>query len=201
MPTELTEFVTDFAEGLKIADQKGPQALNSRSGIPFKPGVGPHTESQVVGLVMKELSVLRPIEYGSYSLGVPYPKAPRQKCDLCLGSAPNWEWVIEVKMLRLLGDNGKVNDNILMHILSPYPAHRSAVTDCTKLLDSQFNGRKAILIYGFEHDGWPLIRCIEAFEALARLNVHLGQKCSAAFSGLIHPFHSKGGVFAWEVLN
>ena len=28
----------------------------------------------------------------------------------------------EVKMLRLMGDNGKPNDNMLMHILSPYPA-------------------------------------------------------------------------------
>jgi hypothetical protein len=34
---------------------------------------------------------------------------------------------------RILGDNGKLNDNMLMHILSPYPQHRSAVTDCNKL--------------------------------------------------------------------
>jgi hypothetical protein len=33
-------------------------------------------------------------------------------------------------MLRLLGDNGKLNDNMLMHVLSPYQAHRSALTDC-----------------------------------------------------------------------
>jgi hypothetical protein len=37
-------------------------------------------------------------------------------------------------MLRLMGDNGKPNDNMLMHILSPYPSHRSALTDCQKLL-------------------------------------------------------------------
>ena len=30
--------------------------------------------------------------------------------------------------LRLKGDNGKPNDNMLMHILSPYPQHRSALT-------------------------------------------------------------------------
>ena len=34
-------------------------------------------------------------------------------------------------MLRFMGDNGKLNDNIVMHILSPYPEHRSALTDCT----------------------------------------------------------------------
>lgn len=36
-------------------------------------------------------------------------------------------------MLRLFGDNAKLNDNMLMHLLSPYPAHRSALTDCEKL--------------------------------------------------------------------
>lgn len=35
---------------------------------------------------------------------------------------------VEVKMLWLMGDNGKTNDNMIMYILSPYPAHRSALT-------------------------------------------------------------------------
>jgi hypothetical protein len=34
-----------------------------------------------------------------------------------------------VKMLRLMSDNNKPNDNMLMHILWPYLAHRSALTD------------------------------------------------------------------------
>jgi len=45
-----------------------------------------------------------------------------------------------VKMLRLMGDNSKPNDNMLMHILSPYPSHRSALTDCQKLAASGFQG-------------------------------------------------------------
>ena len=53
-------------------------------------------------------------------------------------------------MLRLMGDNGKPNDNMLMHILSPYPKDRSALTDCAKLLGSGLVGRKAIVIYGFD---------------------------------------------------
>jgi hypothetical protein len=36
-------------------------------------------------------------------------------------------------MLRIFGDNGKLNDNMLMHVLSFYPAHLSALTDCGKL--------------------------------------------------------------------
>lgn len=65
------------------------------------------------------------------------PSLRGQKCDLVLEG----EWAVEVKMLRCLGDNGKPNDNILMHILSPYPAHRSALTDCMKLRDSGFAER------------------------------------------------------------
>ncbi len=67
---------------------------------------------------------------------VPYPSVPRSRCDVVIDERPGW--AIEFKMLRLMGDNGKPNDNMLMHILSPYPVHRSAVTDCPKLLVSWF---------------------------------------------------------------
>ena len=54
-------------------------------------------------------------------------------------------------MLRLMGDNGKRNDKMLMDILSPYPNDRTGLTDCMKLVESGLNGRKAILIYGFDY--------------------------------------------------
>jgi hypothetical protein len=50
-------------------------------------------------------------------------------------------------MLRLMGDNGKPNDNMLMHILSPYPAHRSAVTDCAKLVRSWGSLSRSISVF------------------------------------------------------
>jgi hypothetical protein len=37
---------------------------------------------------------------------------------------------------------------MLMHILSPYPNDRSALTDCIKLAASNLPGRKAVIIYG-----------------------------------------------------
>ena len=84
-------------------------------------------------MVTAELRAIRPDAYEQVGINISYPESPRQKCDLCVGKAvENWDWAIEVKMLRLLGDNGKPNDNILMHILSPYAAHRSALTDCAK---------------------------------------------------------------------
>ena len=121
------------------------------------------------------------------------------KCDLCFGKNLNWEWVIEIKMFRILGDNGKTNDNILMHILSPYPKHRSALTDCKKLLVSGFEAKKAILIYGYESEEWPIDIAIDAFEKLAKSEVTLSARFTSAFTNLIHPVHRESKVYAWEI--
>lgn len=131
--------------------------------------------------------------------GVPYMGAPRQKCDLAFGTPPDWEMMIEVKLLRLIGDNGKPNDNMLMHILSPYPTHRSALTDCTKLTADASPGRKVILIFGYEYEQWEMDPAIRAFEALATQRVELMSRNVASFANLIHPIHRSGKVFAWEI--
>jgi hypothetical protein len=103
-------------------------------------------------------------------------------------------------MLRLMGDNGKPNDNMLMHILSPYPADRSALTDCSKLITSGLGERKAIIIYGFDYPGLPMDPAIQAFETLARSKVTLGTRAATNYSDLVHPVHSAGRVFGWELL-
>ena len=196
----LADVVTDFAEGIKAADASGSQAVNVRSKEPFQPGIGPHPESKTVELVAAQMELSSPEAYsGRISTGVPYPDIPRQKCDLCIGASPEWEWAIEVKMLRMLGDNGKLNDNILMHVLSPYPEHRSALTDCEKLLGSTIPGKKAIIIYGYDHAEWPLLPAINAFQRLATASVILGPRCTAGFAGLMHPVHSHGSVFGWAL--
>ncbi len=84
----------------------------STSGRAYSPGIGPHTESRTVDLVLEQLHG-RP-RYASLRTSVAYLSAPRQKCDLVLEG----EWAVEVKMLRFMGDNGKPNGNILMHILA-----------------------------------------------------------------------------------
>ncbi|MGQ9834189.1 MAG: hypothetical protein ACUVRJ_10415 [Candidatus Villigracilaceae bacterium] len=196
MTIQLSKIVADFAAGIKRVDERRPQYVNHRSKKPFQAGIGPHSEAQVVKLVTDEMN-----QTYNYSIktNVPYPGFPRQKCDFCIGNTSPWEWAIEVKMLRFLGDNGKPNDNILMHILSPYPQHKSALTDCTKLSSSQLANSKAILIYGYEHDDWPLDPAIEAFEILAKQKVRLGPRCEEKFSGLIHPIHKCGRVFGWQL--
>ena len=198
--TQLAELVIDFARGVETADSRRPQAVNQRTKQPYQPGIGPHTESQTVQLVMEELHRLSPDPYGEYEVGVAYEDGSRQKCDLALGVTPEWNWLIEVKMVRMLGDNAKQNDNLPTHILSPYAAHRSALTDCAKLASSGLEGPKAILMYGYEAAKWPLEPLVSAFETLATRAIGLGPRESATFDGLIHPVHKSGAVFAWEML-
>lgn len=199
---DLATIVRDFANGIIYADAREPQAVNVRSKEPYQVGIGPHPEAQAVRLVIEEMALHQPNRYkNAIAIGVPYPEFSRQKCDFCIGNPKSWDWAIEVKMLRLLGDNGKLNDNILMHILSPYPKHRSALTDCVKLAESRIGVSKAVIIYGFDHEEWPLMPAIEAFEVLANAKTGLGPRQVAEFGNLIHPIHKRGKVFGWQLLN
>jgi hypothetical protein len=189
----------DFARGIQAVDSLAPVARSSRTGASYQPGIGPHTEAQTIKLVIANLGDTDPQRYASYRLGVPYADGTRQACDVCLDGPEPWEWAIEVKMLRLMGDNGKLNDNMVMHILSPYGAHRSALTDCTKLTASQLGTHKAIVIYGYDYPDWPMDPAIDAFQALAGREVKLADSAEASFDGLIHPVHRRGRVFGWQV--
>lgn len=62
---------------------------------------------------------------------IAYPSAVRQKCDLWLEDP--LEWVVEVKMGRFRGDNGKPDDMGIKDLISPFRADRSALFDGVKL--------------------------------------------------------------------
>jgi len=193
---ELKELVEDFARGMALADAKKPQQVSSRTRKAYQPGLGPHTGSKTVDLVMAELTSLDRSRYGAYVTGVRYPGPGRvRRCDVVVAG-----WAVEVKMLRIMGDNGKPNDNMLMHILSPYEQHRSAVTDCRKLAETSLGPRKAVLIFGYEYEGWPMEPAIAAFETLASHVVGLSSRHEEKVEGLIHPVHREGGVVGWELL-
>ena len=181
----------DYAAALAAIDAERPVWKT------YQPGIGPHPETAVVRLVAADLAARFPDRYSPYRLGAPYPSAPRQKCDWVIGDPP--VAAIEVKMLRLMGDNGKPNDNMLMHILSPYPAHRSALTDCSKLTASGFSCNTLVLVYGFDYPEWPMDPAIDAFEALSRRVVRLDQRGEAEAVRLVHPVHTRGRVFCWRV--
>lgn len=187
---QLEAFVAAFALGIQTADAAQPIALNKRSGQPYLAGIGPHTEAETTTLALAAAGVAARRE-------VPYPNVKRARCDVLLDGDP--AWAIEIKMLRLMGDNGKPNDNMLMHILSPYAVHRSALTDCTKLLSSGFVERKAIVIFGYDYDELPMEPAVDAFEVLALRSVSLSPSTVSAFDCVAHPVHRRGKVFGWEI--
>lgn len=51
---------------------------------------------------------------------------------------------------------------------------------------SGLEGRKAILIFGHDYEGWPMDPVIEAFETLVAQRVELGSRHTAAYEHLVH---------------
>jgi hypothetical protein len=147
-------------------------------------------------LVFGQVRRTQPHIYIDLTMSVPYPNNPRQRCDVKLVTREG-PLFIEGKLLRLKGDNGKPNDNMLMHILSPYPQHRSALTDCVKLGNLGIADDKAIVLIGYTYDDMPLDPAICAFETLA--SDRIGPRSEAVFSGLCHSVHCAGRVMAWPV--
>jgi hypothetical protein len=194
----LERLVQDLATAAKVADAAQPVARNKRSGVPLLPGLGSHSESDTFDLLASTAAIGAPQWYIDVETGVPYPAAQRQKCDLRITTAGG-TMLLEGKLLRLKGDNGKPNDNMLMQILSPYPFHRSPFTDCAKLAASSFAGTKVVVIVGCAYPDLSLRPAINAFEILAAHIVDLGPRHEAMFSGLCHPVHNAGAVMAWEV--
>jgi hypothetical protein len=192
---ELGDFVRDFAAALKEVDAERPQ-FRSRTGRLYQPGLGPHAEDRAVDLIVGQLKRQDKHDYKSLSCRALYAGS-RQACDLVIGEPI--EWMIEVKMARFLGDNGKPDDTALKDVLSPFDSDRSAVSDCTKLIRGAGTARTAILIYGFNAPGKSMTRIFRAFEAVASLDVRLTPCHMVTFDGLVHPVHSHGAVGAWEI--
>lgn len=147
----LEEVVWAFGKAIERIDATRPVARNARSGIAYQPGIGPFPEKAATELIAKELPHLVSTE-PQVELEVPYPGNRGSKCDLVIKHEASSRWAIEINVLRLLGDNGKVNDNSISHILPPYPRHHSALTDRDKLASAPLAARKAVLILGSDYD-------------------------------------------------
>lgn len=185
-------FAGAFAAAIVAADAKQPAAKR------WKPGLGPHDEDEQVGLAVTHLT--SSLDGIAAERAVPYPNSPRQKCDLALRFESGERWFVEAKLFRPAGDNGKLNDQNIGHLLSPYDADRSALTDCRKLRLSGFEGRKFILVIAYHWDARPFAPARAAFETLAAAEGPIGPRYEAPFSDLVHPHHASGCVAMWEVL-
>ncbi len=195
MQLSLEKICKDFAEGLFAADAKKPICMGRKRA--YQAGIGPLGEDQAVELILAEMKYANPNFYSTAGQHLPYPES-RQKADLWFGDP--LEWVMEVKMARFWGDNGKPDDTAIKDLLSPYPKHRSAVTDCSKLGASRFACRTGIIIYGFEYDDMPLEPAISSWEILAKQLVRIGDRITCPVSKtLVHPVHREACVFGWEI--
>lgn len=194
---DLGQIVRDFALAMETVDHRRPQAASHRDAARlYQPGIGPFGEDAAVAMTVAEMQAADKNAYTDAGKRR-YPGSSHV-CDLALGTIP--DWAIEVKLARLGRDNGTYEDAAIKKILSPYPDDRSAVTDCVKLARSDFAGKCAILIYGFEDPKRPLNWLIEAFEAVAARTTVLGPRQQAPLRQLVHPVFTAGQVYGWEVV-
>jgi hypothetical protein len=192
----LEGLVRAFAQAFARADARAPVWTSSRGRV-YQAGLGPHAEDAAVALVLEEL--VEDPSWAGVACGqfIDYPSGGAQVCDMWVGEPT--EWVVEVKMARLRGDNGKPDDMTIKKVISPYARDHSAVTDAAKLAQSGFSAEKAIIIYGFDYPNQSVDPLIAAFETLASRAVELGPRCEADLGPLVHPVHTAGRVFGWQI--
>lgn len=160
---DLSFIASRLAELLPIVDSKTTTQRASRSGSgDYIPCVGTIWEDDFTKEVITEWSKRYPSELPGFSdkwIEVKYPNR-RGNCDLCINTQdyeielgePKYEWAIEMKYVRFIGDNGKNNDYGVTKVASPYRKDRSSVLDAERLSDFTIAKRKAIIMYGFEFD-------------------------------------------------
>ena len=181
----MKQLVNHIAKGLKWIDN---------SGIPFRnyqPGVGPYGEPQVVKEIVQYLSKNYPLLYkGAKSKRVPDVLIPNQ-------------WALEFKIVRPFGDNGKEAEHWSQNLIHPYEGNVSSIGDAIKLINSDFEERKGVIVIAYEHDPpkIPVDVLVDCFEliALRIVGIPLGEKNTAEIKELIHPIHQQCTVYGWEL--
>ena len=193
---DFKKIISDFALSMKKIDSAKPVYVSQRKNKNvYKPGIGPHTETATINLVVNELKQDK--FYTKIEREIKYPNS-RKSCDLKF-NINNKILFSEVKMMRIMGDNNKANDNIFMHIFSPYEKQNSALTDGLKLLKSGFDGEKSIIIYGYDYDDFPIEKTISLFEKTTKDFFNISERYSASFEKLVHPVHTRGSVYGWLI--
>ncbi|MGE3151263.1 MAG: hypothetical protein AB7G48_01445 [Nitrospiraceae bacterium] len=181
----LVELVADFADGLVAVDSTRTPHKE------FHPGIGPYGEAQAVSAALKQMKTKKPELYARAA-------TKRLPDILILG-----HWALELKIVRPFGDNGKPAEHWSENVLHPYPGNTSSLGDCIKLLECALYERKAILIFGYEHNPPQvhLEQAIASFEVLAKniMKVRLGERVEELQKNLVHPVHQQLRVYGFEV--
>jgi hypothetical protein len=186
MAIVLKTLIKDFADALARVDS------TRRAHKTFRPGIGPFGESDATKLALEVLRDSAPEVYGA--------AVTKRQPDVLIPD----HWQIEIKVVRPYGDNGKEAENWSQNLLHPYSGNTSSLGDCLKLLRSDRPERRAIIVFGYEHDPAriPLDPCVRGFELLAvqLLGLRLSIRVEELRKPLVHPEHQVLRVFGWEVL-
>lgn len=157
----LETIVKRFARGLEFVDQRTTTVTmpRDRERGPYLAGVPSMTETAVTKEVTDWWVRSSPTDFYSSSfeieLEVPYPGAPRVKCDFVIRDTASLfqdiEWAVEVKRIQLLGNNGNNNDYGIPKLLSPYLKDRSLIHDLRRMQSHPLANRQAALGYVFTY--------------------------------------------------
>ena len=96
----LERLTGSLASAIVNVDARQPIAVNKKSGIAFKPGLGPFSEAKIFELVLEEAKRADPMWLKELAYSVPYPAHPKQKCDARVTTAEG--------ELFLKGDHARV---------------------------------------------------------------------------------------------
>ena len=156
---ELEQIVSRIAELIPIIDKEtNEQNHNQRNKRPYVKGVATLREPQLTKEIVNNWSSKFKDELSVIDDEISYPDKKAEKCDLVLTDAKEdipfgkFEWAIEIKYLRLVGNNGNNNDYVMQKAISPFLKDRSLIHDIEKLNNATFGKRKAIIFYGFDYD-------------------------------------------------
>ena len=155
---ELEEIVNRIAELIPVVDSTTDiQVRNRRNKRPYVKGVATLFEPQFTKEVVRCWQKEFPSELSWINDEHPYPDS-RETCDLVITDSSvdvefgSFEWAIELKFLRLVGNNGNNNDYVMQKAISPFLKDRSLVHDIEKLKMATFGKRKAVIFYGFDYN-------------------------------------------------
>jgi len=177
---ELAVVVRRLVESLIEVDATTHIQRESRSGSgAYIPCVGTLWEDDFTKAALLNWNAKHPEDFDGFSenwVEVKYP-GRRGNCDLCIRSddftpelgGPQYEWAIEMKYVRFIGDNGKNNDYGVTKVASPYRKDRSSVLDAERLGEFDLAKRKAIVMYGFEFDSASFDHAIHWCESMSEV--------------------------------
>ena len=171
---DLETIVCRIAEAVPHVDgSTTSQRSSRRTGQAYLQGAKSLNEPQFVKEVAHWWSQTYPAELPTFSnrhLEVIYPDAIRSNCDLVIcdpqAGATDYEWAVEIKLIALVGDNGKNNDYGLQKLLSPYLKDRSLIHDAQRLRVTSLGSRRAVVMYGFDYDASAVERARIACQRL-----------------------------------